>query len=157
MSNFERMMQLAEEVFAIHDDPTQLQVDQDVLARLHRLHPATRGEVADADGPIAWVLVIPTTMALMEAFLAGKLTEHELYERTPEDAAYQAIYLCSVMVLPEHQRKGLARQVTRDCISRIREDHPITALFCWPFTTGGNALAKVVAAEAGLPLHMRER
>ena len=66
MSNFERMLQLAEEVFAVHDDPAQLQVDEEVLARLQRLHPAARGEAVDGDGPVAWVLVIPTTAALME-------------------------------------------------------------------------------------------
>lgn len=157
MSNFERMMQLADEVFAMHDDPDQLQVDMDVLARLQRLHPASRGEEVDADGPIAWVLMIPTTATLMEEFIAGKLNEQELYDRTPEGGVYEAVYLCSVMVLPECQRKGLAKRLTLDCIARIRRDHPIQALFCWPFTPGGDALAQVVATEIGLPLRMRER
>ena len=48
MDNFARMMQLADEVFAVHDDPTQLQVDQDVLEQLQHLHPASVGQQADA-------------------------------------------------------------------------------------------------------------
>lgn len=156
MTNYDRMMQLADQVFAMHADPAQLQVDANVLERLQRIHPATRGEVADADGPIAWVLLIPTTRPLMEDFLAGSLTEQELYDRTPEGATYAAVYLCSVLVLPEHQHKGLAKRATLDCLARIQNDHPIVALFCWPFTTGGEALAKVVAAKAGWPLHIRE-
>lgn len=157
MTNFERMMELADEVFAVHDDPTQLQVDVDLLERLHRLHPATRGEVIDGDGPVAWTLVIPTTTELMEPFLAGTITEQELYERTPEGAVYEAIYLCSAMVLKEHRRKGLAKRLFLESIASIGRDHPIRALFCWPFTKEGDALAGVLARETGLPLRERSR
>lgn len=157
MDNFARMMQLADEVFAVHDDPTQLQVDQDVLEQLQRLHPASVGQQADANGPVAWVLLIPTTAALMEDFLAGKLTEQELFERTPMGAVYEAVYLCSAMVLEEYRRTGLAKRMTLEAIERIRRDHPIHALFCWPFTPGGDALAEVVAQETGLPLRLRAR
>ena len=157
MDNFTRLMQLADEVFAVHDDPTQLQVDAEVLLRLQQLHPAAVSEHADANGPVAWVLLIPTTAALMEDFLAGTLTEQELYERTPVGVAYQAVYLCSAMVLEEHRRSGIAKRMTLDAIEHMRRDHPISALFCWPFTPGGDALAITLAAEAGLPLRMRAR
>lgn len=157
MDNFARLMQLADEVFAVHNDPTQLQVDQDVLERLRRLHPASVSEEADPDGPVAWVLLIPTTTELMEAFLSGVLTEQELYEQTPLDVAYEAVYLCSAMVLEEHRRAGLAKRSTLDAVEQIRKDHVITALFCWPFTEGGDALAGSIAMESGLPLRMRER
>ncbi len=157
MSNFERMMRLAEEVFAVHDDPAQLQVDEEVLSRLQRLHPASRGETVDGDGPVAWVLLIPTTANVMEAFLQGALTEQELYERTPEGAVYEAVYLCSAMVLSEYRHKGLARRMVLEAIGDIRRDHPIRALFCWPFTVEGDALARAVSAGAGLPLRARAR
>ncbi len=157
MSNFERMMQLAEEVFAVHDDPAQLQVDEEVLSRLQRLHPASRGETVDGDGPVAWVLLIPTTASLMEEFLQGALTEQELYERTPEGAVYEAVYLCSAMVLSEYRRKGLARRMMLEAITAIRRDHPIHTLFCWPFTEDGDALALAVSTGADLPLRARAR
>ena len=118
---------------------------------------ATVGERADADGPVAWVLLIPTMAALMESFVAGEITEQALYERTPVDIKYDAVYLCSAMVLEEHRRKGLAKQLTLDALEQIRKDHPITSLFCWPFTPGGDALAGIIAKEAGLPLRMRAR
>lgn len=157
MSNFERMLQLAEEVFAVQDDPAQLQVDEAVLARLQRLHPASRGEAVDGDGPVAWVLLIPTTANLMEGFLQGGLTEQELYERTPEGAIYEAVYLCSAMVLSEYRRKGLARRLMLGSITAIRQHHPIRTLFAWPFTEDGDALAHAVAAAADLPLRSRGR
>jgi len=157
MDNFARMMQLADEVFAVHNDPTQLQVDQDVLERLRHLHPASVSEEADPNGPVAWVLLIPTTTALMEDFLSGTLTEQELFEQTPLDVAYEAVYLCSAMVLEEHRRAGLAKRSTLDAVERIRKDHGIAALFTWPFTEGGDALARSIAMESGLPLRMRKR
>ena len=157
MDNFARMMQLAEEVFAVHDDPTQLQVDAEVLARLRRLHPAAVREEADAEGPVAWTLLIPTTTELMEAFLSATLTEQELFERTPMDVVYEAVYLCSAMVLEEHRRGGLAKRTTLDGLDKTRKDHRITTLFCWPFTAGGDALAVALARAARLPLRIRER
>lgn len=157
MDNFARMMQLADEVFAVHNDPTQLQVDAEVLERLRCLHPASVSEEADAEGPFAWILLIPTTAPLMEAFLAGTLTEQELYEQTPLDAPYEAVYLCSAMVLEEHRRAGLAKRTSLDALQRIQKDHAIRTLFCWPFTTGGDALAAAIAQAAALPLRMRDR
>ncbi len=155
MSNLERMLALADEVFAIHEDPAQLQVDAAVLDRLQRIHPATRSEVVRGDGPVVWLLVIPTTTSLMEAFLQGTLTEHELYERTPLGVPYDALYLCSVLVLPEFRRQGLAQQLTLSTIATISKDHPIRTLFCWPFTPEGEALATSLAVAAGLPLRTR--
>ena len=93
----------------------------------------------------------------MEDFLAGTLPEQGLYERTPMGAVYEAVYLCSAMVLEEYRRTGLAKRMTLEAIERIRRDHPIHALFCWPFTPGGDALAEVVAQETGLPLRLRAR
>ena len=36
-SNFERMIDLAGEVFAAHNDPTQLDVDEDVIEKLEQV------------------------------------------------------------------------------------------------------------------------
>lgn len=54
MTNFERLLQLAEDSFAVHDDPSQLVVTEEVMARLRRIHPATMAERTDVNGPVAW-------------------------------------------------------------------------------------------------------
>jgi hypothetical protein len=107
LSNFERMIQLAEEVFAIKNDPKQLDVNQEVIERLKRMHPATVSEYDDGNGPVAWVLLIPTTLDLMHRFLENKISEKELFDLTPPDTSYEALYLCSAMVLEEYRRKGI--------------------------------------------------
>jgi ribosomal protein S18 acetylase RimI-like enzyme len=156
-SNHERLLQLAEDAFAMRSDPAQLQVDEHVLEHLRQLHPATVCEENDANGPIAWVLLIPTMLELMRDFVQGRITEQQLYDRTPMGGPYQAVYLCSGMVLPEHQRKGLATRMTLEALDHMRKDHPIEALFVWTFSEAGLASAKVIAAAAGLSLLERKQ
>ncbi len=155
MTNLDRMLQLADEVFASRTDPDQLDVDPAVLEHLRALHPAAVAEQADDEGPVCWVLLIPTTQALMDDFLAGRITERELFARTPLGARYDAVYLCSAMTLAEHRRQGIARRITLHAIQRIRHDHPVKALFVWPITGEGRATAEVIARAAGLPLLVR--
>jgi len=155
LSNFERMIQLADDVFAVRDDPDQLDVNEDVLDRLRELHPSTVSEFADPNGPVAWVLLIPTTSDLMERFLKKEITEKQLFEMTMPGSNYEAIYLCSAMVLEEYRRKGIARRLTIDAIGKIRDDHPVKALFVWTFSEEGAQSAESIARLAELPLFKR--
>lgn len=155
MNNYERLIQLAEDSFAAHEDPDQLLVDMRILARLRRLHPATVAERAEADGPVAWVLLIPTTLPLMEQFLAGSITEKELYDRTPDKGPYEAVYLCSALVLEEYRGRGISKELTVEALERIRKDHPVQVLFNWPFSPAGAHVAQAVAERTGLPMRVR--
>ena len=134
------MIQLADEVFAVKDDPSQLDVNQEVLERLHKINPATTSEYNEGDGPIAWVLLIPTTMDLMNRFLQGEVSEKELFNLTPLDAKYEALYLCSAMVLEEFRRTGITKQLSLTAIEAIRKDHPLKAAFVWAFSPEGNSI-----------------
>lgn len=154
-TNFERLLALADEVFAVRTDPEQLNVDEEVLERLRRMHPASVQEESTADGPVAWVLLIPTTRALILDFVAQRITERELFERTPEHGPYEAVYLCSGLVLPEHRRQGIAMRLSMNAINAMRHDHPIAALCSWAFTPEGLASARALAERCGLPLHER--
>lgn len=155
LSNFERMIQLAEDVFAVKSDPDQLDVDQEVMERLQRIHPATVSEYDNGNGPVAWILLIPTTLDLMHKFLRHEISEKELFELTPEDSAYEALYLCSALVLEEYRRKGIAKQLTLTAIENIRRDHPLKALFVWAFSKEGDLSSEKVARLTLLPLHKR--
>jgi hypothetical protein len=155
LSNFERMIQLAEEVFASRTDDSQLVIDEEVMQRLQNIHPATINEYDDGNGPVVWILLIPTTLQLMDLFLDKKITEKELFEETPLNVPYEAIYLCSAMVLEEYRNKGLAMQVGLSAIEAIRIDNEIQALFVWAFTDAGDALAEKVSAITQLPLFKR--
>jgi len=153
--NLRRMIELAERVFDVRNDPDQLSVNEETLGRLRRIHPATVTERADANGPFAWMLLIPATRPLMERFIAKEINERELLDLIPMPGSYDTIYLCSALVLPEFRRKGLAKELVCNSVEAIRQDHPITSLFYWPFTREGDALAQSVARQLKLPLMKR--
>lgn len=150
-SNFERMIQLAGDVFAAHNDPAQLEVDEEVMEKLQRLHPATLSEYDD-NGPVVWILLIPTTIELMNRFVKEEISETELLNLTPENIPYEAIYLCSALVLPEYRHNGLATKVGLEAIQHIRADNPIQYLFTWSFSEEGARLAQLAAQTEGLKL-----
>jgi GNAT superfamily N-acetyltransferase len=154
-SNFERMIQLAEDVFAVRSDPDQLDVNEKVLDRLRRIHPATVSEYDEGTGPVAWLLLIPTTSELMHRFLDHKISEKELFDQTPMETNFDALYLCSAMVLDEYRRKGITKQLALKAIEEIRKDHPLESLFVWSFTEEGDRAAKRLSQLAALPIHKR--
>lgn len=149
------MIHLADEVFATKNDPDQLDVNEAVLKRLRQLHPASVAEQSDSQGPVAWVLVIPTTQELMNKFLEGHLSERELYDQTPQRVAYDAVYLCSALVLEEYRRKGITKQLTVNAIRAIQQDHPIHSLFVWTFSEAGWLAAESIARAVQVPLFVR--
>lgn len=150
------MIKLANEVFAVKSDPSQLDVDQNVLDRLKQMHPATISEYNEGNGPCAWVLLIPTTLDLMHRFLSGEISEKELYELTAVGITYDAIYLCSALVLDEYRRKGITKQLALQAIEKMLKKHPIKAAFVWAFSPEGDKAAEMIAQLAGLPLYKRE-
>lgn len=154
-SNFARMIALADEAFDMRNDPEQISVDESVIDRLQAIHPATMGEVADENGPLAWMLVIPTTREVMEDFLAKRISERQILERTSSGETSTAVYLCSALVLPEFRGKGYAKRLALDAIRAIRKDHPIDTLYVWSFSAEGRGLAVSVAREARLALRER--
>lgn len=154
-TNITRMFGIIDEVFATRGDPDQLQVTPAQQAKLAVLHPATLSELSDENGPIVWVLLIPTTKEVMEDFVNGSISENELLNRTNPEDKFESIYLCSATTLPEHRGKGKTKRLCVDAIRRISQDYPIKSLFVWPFTPGGDKLAEAVAAETGLTLYKR--
>lgn len=154
--NYERMIMLADEVFASKKDRNQLDVNEDVLEHLRMIHPATVSEYDDGKGPVAWLLLIPTTQDLMNRFLELKISERELYELTPLHATYEALYLCSAMVLEEYRRKGITRQLALSAVAAIRKDHPIQSLFVWTFSREGLLGSQALSQHVALPLYQRD-
>jgi GNAT superfamily N-acetyltransferase len=155
MDNLKRMIQLADEVFAAKNDPSQLSVDDGTMERLRALHSGTLSQEEDENGPFAWVLVVPTTQLLMEQFLSKEIGEKELLDRTPLNVRYDALYLCSALVLPEYRGRGAAQQLLIDAVSAVRKDHPIKDLFVWSFTPEGRRLAHRIAKNLSMPLRER--
>lgn len=153
--NLVRMIRLAEEIFDMHNDPEQIQVDARIITRLKKIHPATVSEKASRNGPTAWMLVIPTSRRLMHLFIDKEISERELLNRIRIGKTYDAVYLCSALVLPEHRGKGIARRLAVRAVKAIQLQHPIQCLYFWPFSSEGEQLAGAVAQQLHLPLYKR--
>jgi predicted GNAT family acetyltransferase len=156
LSNYERMIKLADEVFETKDDPNQLDVNEDVIEELLQIHPATVSEYDNGEGPIAWVLLIPTTIELMNQFIECEISEKQLFELTKEEKIFNTIYLCSAMVLEEYRKNGIAKNLVLDAIEMIRQDHSITALFVWSFSKEGDLGAETISTITSIPLYKRK-
>jgi hypothetical protein len=154
-SNYERMIQLADEVFSSRTDPHQLNVNENVMEHLQLIHSDTISEYDDGNGPVCWILCIPTTLDLMNKFINKEISERELYELTPLNTKYEAIYLCSALLLEEFRGKGIAQRLGVKALENIKIDHPIKALFFWSFSKEGERLAEKVSSLIGLPLYKR--
>ena len=155
LSNYERIIQLSDEVFSSRTDPDQLNVDEKVMERLELIHPNTLSEFDDGNGPVCWILCIPTTLDLMSKFIDQKISERELYELTPLNTKYETIYLCSALLLEEFRGKGIAQKLAVQALENIKTDHKIKALFFWAFSKEGEKLAEKLSGLMGLPLYRR--
>lgn len=155
-SNYERLIELADEVFDYRDDPDQIEMTPEQREKFMVIHPATMSAENTADGPVAWLLLLPTTYELMEEFVKGELSEKKLLELTPVGVKYDAIYLCSALVLEEYRRKGITESLALEAYKQISALHPIRALFVWPFSDAGDKSADHIAAKIGLPLFKRQ-
>lgn len=149
------MLQLSDEVFSSRTDPDQLNVDEKLMQHLQLIHPDTISEYEEGNGPICWILCIPTTLDLMNQFIDQKISERELYELTPLNAKYEAIYLCSALLLEEFRGKGIALNIAIQAIERIKIDHAIKALFFWAFSKEGEKLGEKISELMGLPLYKK--
>lgn len=151
--SYERLLRMVEEIFATSSDPRQLNITPEVIDRLKQLHPSTVLEQTGEDGPVAWVVLIPTTLVLMNRFVAGEISEKELFELTPVGIKYEAVYLCSALVLEEYRRHGIVRQMVTGAVQNMQEEHPLKAIFVWPFTNEGELAAESIATALNLPLY----
>jgi hypothetical protein len=154
-TNFERLIELSDEVFSSRTDPDQLNVNENVMEHLQLIHPDTISEYDEGNGPVCWVLCIPTTLDLMNQFINKEISERELYELTPLNAKYEAIYMCSALLLEEFRGKGIAQRIGMKAIENIMVDHSIKALFFWSFSKEGEKLAQKVSGLMNLPLYKR--
>lgn len=151
-NNFERMIDLAENSFNHSKNNDQIVVNEITMKKLNAIHPNTLSEYEKGDGPLAWVIIIPTTKDLMHRFLKNDINERQLLENIVINDNYNVLYLCSAMVLEEYRNKGIAKKLSLDSINSMRKDHQIESLFVWPFSQNGQKLAENISKLSNLPL-----
>jgi hypothetical protein len=154
-ANYQRLLELADQLFNTKSDPEQLDVNEAVINTLHQISPVLVYEHQIDQEAVAWVTLIPSNEALTEAFINGGLTEKTYFEKSVELKQFDTIYLCSAIVLEEFRHQGIVSQQCKKAIELMRQNHPIKQLAAWPFTTEGLECANSIARQVGLPLILK--
>ena len=141
------MMKIAELFFGTETDPDQMPINQESADKLLSIHKNTIVYKIDENGnPIAWVVVVPTSINVMNQFLKKEITEKELLDKAVEEKKFDTLYLCAAFVLPEYRRKGYAKELFEEAINGMPNGNNAT-LYCWLYSEDGK---KLVAALSGV-------
>lgn len=149
-------MQIAEAIFGTENDPDQMPITHESIAKLDRLCiDWLVSEVDDNGEPISWAIAMPTQKQLAQDFLNNKITEKQLLDLTIPADIYDAVYLVSVITVPEHRGKGLGTKVVKQVLQNI----PVVddaIYFAWPTSDEGMALVKKIESELGREIFLKK-
>jgi GNAT superfamily N-acetyltransferase len=151
-----KQMKIAEEIYGTEVDPDQIPITDESMKRLDSLCHGWMETVFDEAGePISWAVVMPTQRAVAEKFLNKEITEREVLELTEPAAMYDAVYIVSVITVPEHRGKGLGKMVLEKALANM----PVTpdALYvAWPTTPEGLGMFKKYETFLGKEIKLRK-
>ncbi len=151
---YDFVQEYAENIYGTKDDPEQIPISDESYKRITRINPDTLLYLDDGKGNVlSWSVVLPTTRTLADLFIDGEISERELFDRTPEGGIYDALYICSIITLPEHRRKGYATVLLKDAIARFPVANEY--LFADGWSKEGKAMIHI-AQEKGYDVKVRK-
>lgn len=139
-------MQWAEKIFGTEKDPNQMPVNEESVKKLDAIYSGwLETKLNENNEPISWSVVMPTQKSLADKFLDNEITEKEILELTKPQAQYDALYLVSVITIPDHRNRGLASELLLNAIKKspIIDD---ALIFAWPTSLEGKSLTKKVSS-----------
>ena len=149
------MMNAAKEFFGTEQDPEQIPITKKSLKKLLLLDKnAFHYEKDKEENIVGWVVLVPTNKKLAKYFIEGRINEKELFDKTKPQKKYDAIYLCSAIVLPKYRRQGYALKMMKDSLEKIPHEKD-SLLFYWPFSNEGRLA--VQKAEKIFNIEIKER
>lgn len=138
----QKMNRIAEDIFGTDKDPGQIPITKEYGEILERLTPHwIKYRLDDYGEPIAWSIVVPTQLGLMNKFLRGDITEKELVDFTKHQDEYEALYLCAAVTVPKYRRMGYATETMTEAINSIPHTKD-TVLFSWVYSDEGRKLVE---------------
>lgn len=140
--DIDSMMNIAEQFFGTEQDPEQIPITKESLKKLLKLDKNAFSYKKDGRGNIiGWIVLVPTNRKLAEDFINGEISEKELFDKTKPQKKYDALYLCSVIVMPKYRRKGYAINMAVNSLNNMALKKDVL-LFYWPFSKEGKLLAQ---------------
>ncbi len=153
---FEKILKISEEFFGTENDPDQMPITNESADKLRSIHPDTLAYIFDGENnPIAWAVVVPTSVGVMNSFLNKKITERELLDMATEEKNFESLYISGVFVLPEYRRMGHALKLLKDSIEKI-SDGKTLPLYSWAYSKEGGELLETLSKDLGRPIILIE-
>jgi GNAT superfamily N-acetyltransferase len=153
---FLRHAKQVESFFGTVGDANQVPITINTCRKLVAMHPHSLIYAVDDRGNVfGSICVIPTTKELSRRFVRGVITEKELFDQTPVQAHYGALYLCSIFVVPAYQGKGYAQALVRRAAELLQPDFASADLFSWTVTGKGKRLVKGMEKKYGRKINLR--
>jgi len=151
----EKQMKIAEGIYGTEVDPDQMPINDETMKKLDSLcHGWMETEFDEAGEPISWAVVMPTQKSLAERFLNKEISEKELLDMTEPNSAYDAVYIVSVITVPEHRGKGLGKKVVEKAMSNMPAVEG-AIYFAWPTTKEGEGMLKKYVSFLGKEIKIR--
>ncbi len=152
---FTKEMAIAEAIYGTESDPDQMPITLETAHKLDTLCLDWLETEFDENGePISWVVLMPTQREVAVQFIAGTITEKELLEKTVPQERYDALYIVSIITVPEHRGKRLSLKVLERAIPKIPLT-PDALYFTWPTTEDGAAAVAIYTKLLQRPVSIR--
>lgn len=137
---FDKVLKISEEFFGTKSDPDQMPINQVSANKLSSIHSDTvQYKFDESNNPIAWSVVVPTSIETMNRFLKKEISEKELLDIAAQEKKFEALYLCAVFVLPEYRGKGYAKELILESIKKLSAGKNLP-LYCWIYSKEGEGL-----------------
>lgn len=154
---FEKMGSITEKFFGTYTDQEQIPITIESRKKLKNLSKYGLNCALDSDGnPVSWVVVVPTSVALMDQFIKGEINEREMFDRSLPSHRYEAIYLCSAFTIPEYRKKGIAKVLMLQSIHEFQKTNPEIKIFAWVWSEDGKKLINSLDENIGNKIELRK-
>ena len=147
---------IAEQFYGTETHPDHIPINAESAAKLDSISNLWFNcALDDAGEPISWVVVIPTSRALMKDFVSGQINERQLFDATTPHTAQEALYLCSALTVPAYRRQGLAMKLMLETIQAFEATAP-KELFAWPYSPEGAQMVRTMCERLKRKIDIRE-
>lgn len=151
-SEVKEIMEIGRQYFKTDDDLSQMQPTAENGEKLAQLEKYNR-VVERRNGKLAgWSVVFPTSKENEDAFLEGKITEEELFQKSVAHPSFESLYLLVFFVLPEYRREGIAKKLVSEQIKYFQDTYHIANFFVWAWSPEGKALVSHLEKELQIPI-----
>lgn len=137
-------MRVAEEYFQTANDSTQSQATVENCQKTIAIDPYAF-IVERVDGKLAaYSVVLPTSQALKEDFLSGRITERELSEAAKRQPIFESLYLSVAFVFLEYRKKGIGLRLVKEQIGYFKDKYGINDYYAWAWSEEGKILISAI-------------